>query len=168
MTLVNLLFSRLKHLLVEEFIFVGFNQLTVQKKMSFGTLFVKCCCQVKIGLYHYFVLFFYFLSSDDHIFLFERSQYMPVLIVHRLIQFSKEENWFYKRFQQTFQKWGKNYFLCIFIGPESDHWLYLSLTDSLTNWLTNSLLFSKLDWCDSGVWRRQLNTCWGFYCSWCW
>ena len=114
MTFVNLLFSRLKHLLVEEFIFVGFNQLTVQKKMSFGTLFVKCCCQVKIGLYHYFVLFFYFLSSDDHIFLFERSQYMPVLIVHRLIQFSKEENWFYKRLHQTFQKWRKNYRLSIF------------------------------------------------------
>ena len=28
-----------------------------------------------------------------------------------------------------------------FIGPESDHWEYLSLTNSLTN----SLLFSKLD-----------------------
>ena len=32
-----------------------------------------------------------------------------------------------------------------FIGPESDHWLCLSLTHSLTNWLTHSLLFSKLD-----------------------
>ena len=32
----------------------------------------------------------------------------------------------------------------VFIGPESDHWLCLSLT----NWLTDSLPFSKLDWCD--------------------
>ena len=27
--------------------------------------------------------------------------------------------------------------------------------------LTNSLPFSKLDWCDPGVWRCQLKTCWG-------
>ena len=32
---------------------------------------------------------------------------------------------------------------------------------SLTNSLTNSLPFSKLDWCDPGVWRCQLKTCWG-------
>ena len=25
-----------------------------------------------------------------------------------------------------------------------------------TNWVTNSLLFSKLDWCDPGIWRWQL------------
>ena len=47
----------------------------------------------------------------------------------------------------------------IFIGPESDHWLCLSLTDWLTHSLTNSLLFSKLDWCDPGMWRWQLKTC---------
>ena len=58
--------------------------------------------------------------------------------------------------------------LSIIIGPESDHWECLSLTDSLTHSLTNSLLFSKLDWCDPGVWRCQLKTCWGFYCCWCW
>ena len=56
----------------------------------------------------------------------------------------------------------------VFIGPESDHWLCLSLTDWLTHWLTDSLLFSKLDWCDPGVWRCQLKTCWGCYCCWCW
>ena len=39
-----------------------------------------------------------------------------------------------------------------------------SLTHSLTDWL----LFSKLDWCDPGVWRCQLKTCWGCYCCWCW
>ena len=44
--------------------------------------------------------------------------------------------------------------LFVFIGPESDHCLPLSLTD----WLTNSLLFSKLDWCNPGVWRCQLKT----------
>ena len=32
---------------------------------------------------------------------------------------------------------------------------------SLTHWLPNSVLFSKLDWCDPGVWRCQLKTCWG-------
>ena len=61
-----------------------------------------------------FCIFFHFLSLDDHIFLFKRSQYMPVLIVYHLIHFSKEENWFYKRFQQTFQKWRQNYCLSIF------------------------------------------------------
>ena len=39
----------------------------------------------------------------------------------------------------------------------SNHWLALSLTLSLSHWL----LFSRLDWCDSGVWRCQLKTCWG-------
>ena len=28
--------------------------------------------------------------------------------------------------------------------------------------------FSRLDWCDPGVWRCQLKTCWCFYCCWCW
>ena len=52
----------------------------------------------------------------------------------------------------------------IFIGLESDHWECLSVT----HWLT-WLLFSKLDWCDPGVWRCQLKTCWGCYCCsrWC-
>ena len=35
----------------------------------------------------------------------------------------------------------------LFIGPESDHWLCLSLTDSLTD----LLLFSKLDSCEPGM-----------------
>ena len=30
--------------------------------------------------------------------------------------------------------------------------------------LSDSLPFSKLDWCDSGMWRWQLKTCWGWYC----
>ena len=51
---------------------------------------------------------------------------------------------------------------CIIIGPESDLCLALSVTDWLTDWL----LFSKLSWWDPGVWRCQLNTCWGCYC-WC-
>ena len=55
--------------------------------------------------------------------------------------------------------------ICFFIGPESDHCLPLSLTHSLTHWLTHSLLFSKLDWCDPGVWKSQLKTFWGcYYC----
>ena len=52
----------------------------------------------------------------------------------------------------------------IFIGPESDHCLPLSLTHSLTN----SLLFSKLYWCDPGVWRCQLKTCLCCNCCWWW
>ena len=42
-------------------------------------------------------------------------------------------------------------FFFIFIGPESDHWLRLSLTNSLTDSLTHWLLFSELDWCDPDV-----------------
>ena len=41
---------------------------------------------------------------------------------------------------------------------------YRSLTDSLTD----SVTLSKLYWCDPGVWRCQLKTCWGCYCCWCW
>ena len=33
------------------------------------------------------------------------------------------------------------------------------VTNSLTNWLTHSLRFSRLDWCHPGVWRCQLQTC---------
>ena len=58
--------------------------------------------------------------------------------------------------------------LSFFIGPESDHWQCLSLTDSLTDWLTHSVTFSWFDWCDPGMWRWQLKTCWGCYCCWCW
>ena len=43
---------------------------------------------------------------------------------------------------QFFIKWTQFF---LFIGPESDHCLPLSLTHSLTDWLTDSLLFSKLD-----------------------
>ena len=38
--------------------------------------------------------------------------------------------------------------------------LAMLVTNSLTHSLTNSLLFSKLDWCDPGMWRWQLKTCW--------
>ena len=33
----------------------------------------------------------------------------------------------------------------IFIGPESDHWLCLSVTDSLTDSLTNCRLVNLID-----------------------
>ena len=46
--------------------------------------------------------------------------------------------------------------ITLFIGPESDHWLCLSLTHSLTDWLTHSLLFIKLYWCD--VWLVKMPT----------
>ena len=53
--------------------------------------------------------------------------------------------------------WQVQYLSGVFIGPESDHCLLLSLT--------HSLLFSKLDWCNPGVWRFQLKTC---CCNCCW
>ena len=37
----------------------------------------------------------------------------------------------------------------------------------LTHWLTHWLPFSKLNWCDPGVWRCLLKTCWSCYCCWC-
>ena len=37
-----------------------------------------------------------------------------------------------------------------------------------TLFVTNWLPFSNLDWCDSGLWRWQLKTCWGCYFCWCW
>ena len=46
--------------------------------------------------------------------------------------------------------------------------LFTLVTDSLTDWLTNSLLFSRLYWCDHGVWRCQVKTYWDYNWSWCW
>ena len=43
-----------------------------------------------------------------------------------------------------------------------------SLGMLVSDWLTHSLPFSKLDWCDSGMLRWQLKTCWSCYCCWCW
>ena len=51
-------------------------------------------------------------------------------------------------------------FLSFIIGPESDNWLCLSLT----HWFP----FIELDWCDPGMWRWQLITCWSCNCCWCW
>ena len=76
LNIAKLLFSCWIFLLVEEFIFyvilidnvrvihlgnrlVGFHQLTVQRKMFFSVLFLKCCCQVnkRISLFCNFFLF---------------------------------------------------------------------------------------------------------------
>ena len=43
-----------------------------------------------------------------------------------------------------------------------------SLATLVTHSLPNSVLFSKLDWCDPCMWRYRLKTCWGCYCCWCW
>ena len=66
---------------------------------------------------------------------------------------------------------GQNFFFNLFkhttlnfYGTRVRSLLPLSLTDSLTHFV----LFSKLDWCDPGVWRCQLKTCRGCYCCWCW
>ena len=65
--------------------------------------------------------------------------------------------------------WFKLYQTHIFNCPEQlNRWTCHSLTDSLTHSLTHWLPYSKLDWCDPGVWRCQLKTCCGFYCCSCW
>ena len=54
----------------------------------------------------------------------------------------------------------------IFIGPESDHWLCLSLTHSLPNWLTDCCLVNLIDVtlaCEDA--NSKLVGC---YCCWCW
>ena len=43
-----------------------------------------------------------------------------------------------------------------------------SLVILVSHWLTDSLPFSKLHWCDPGMWRCLLKTCWGCYCCWWW
>ena len=43
--------------------------------------------------------------------------------------------------------------------------LFTLVSNWLTDWLTHWLLFSTLDWCDPGMCRWQLKTC---YCCWCW
>ena len=65
--------------------------------------------------------------------------------------------------------------LCLVFSGRIDHFywtrvrsLVMLVSNSLTHWLTHSLLFSKLDWCDPGVWRCQLKTCWGCFCCGCW
>ena len=44
---------------------------------------------------------------------------------------------------------------------ESYHCIVLSLT----NWLTHPVTFSRLVWCDPGVWRCQLKTFWDCSCA---
>ena len=56
-----------------------------------------------------------------------------------------------------------NWWLSFYRTRVRSYWLCLSLTHSLTH----SLPFRKLDWCDPGVWRCLLKTCWGCYCCWC-
>ena len=53
---------------------------------------------------------------------------------------------------------------CFFIGTESDHQQPLSTTHLLTGWL----LFSRLVWCDPGMWKCLLKTCWCCCCCRCW
>ena len=44
----------------------------------------------------------------------------------------------------------------------------LTRVRSLSTLVTNSLPNWRFDWCDLGVWRCQLITCWCCYCRWCW
>ena len=56
-----------------------------------------------------------------------------------------------------------SYFVHIFCS-----YFYRTRVRSLFTLVTNSLLFSKLYWCDPGVRRYQLKTCWYCYCCQCW
>ena len=53
--------------------------------------------------------------------------------------------------------WVRKLFWCFIIGPESDHWLCLSVTNWLPNWLTDSCLvvplamFKRLLWLQSRI-----------------
>ena len=55
-------------------------------------------------------------------------------------------------------------FFLIVNEPESNYCQPLSVT----HWLTHSLLFSGLDWCDTSCWKCQLKTSWCFPFCWCW
>ena len=48
------------------------------------------------------------------------------------------------------------------------HRIYRTRVWSMAMLVNDSLLFSKLNWSDRGVWRCQLKTGWGNYCFWCW
>ena len=72
----------------------------------------------------------------------------------------KDKDWYKYKYEQR-QKQHKN--------SLSDPSLIIGeLPLSLTNWLTHPLTLSRLVWCDPGVWRCQLRTCWGCYCCWLW
>ena len=64
---------------------------------------------------------------------------------------------------------------CVCWNNHTDKWkflLFLSDPSLVIGYpchsLTHSVTFSRLDWCDPGVWRCQLKICWGCYCCWCW
>ena len=57
-------------------------------------------------------------------------------------------------------------FACVFLSDPSP--IIGNACQWLTHWLTHWLLFSKLYWCDPGVWRCQLQTCWCCNCCWWW
>ena len=48
--------------------------------------------------------------------------------------------------------------------PATSVVLYQTWVRSLATFVTHWLLFSRRNWCDPGVWRCQLKTCWGCYC----
>ena len=60
---------------------------------------------------------------------------------------------------------------CTVSGWPPPYYLFLSdpspIIGNACQWLPNSLthwlLFSKLDWCDPGMWRWQLKTCWSCF-----
>ena len=43
-----------------------------------------------------------------------------------------------------------------------------SLSVLVTHCLTYWLRMLRLDWCDTSLWRCQLETCWSCYCCWFW
>ena len=59
--------------------------------------------------------------------------------------------------------WYLNYIIdCLNFYRTRVRSLVMLVSNWLTDWLTHSLPFSKLYWCDPGIWC-QLKTCWGCY-----
>ena len=80
-------------------------------------------------------VFLPWLFSSHSDYLYERGHFQENLVLSWFIEWMI--NWWINlTFKDMFQ---------FIIGPESDHWLCLSLTDSLTHWLTDCCLVNLID-----------------------
>ena len=91
---------------------------------------------------------FFISNSQNHMLLFEIIYYALILQQPNLVSLAIQ---------------------IVFI----DYWsrvrsLAMLVTRSLTHSMTDWLPLSKLDWCDPGMWRWQLKTCWSCFCCRCW
>ena len=70
-------------------------------------------------------------------------------------------------YMNSYKIWSFNLISKIYFYRTRVRSLAMLVTHWLTDWLTHSVTFSKLDWCHSGVRRCLLKTCWGCYSCWC-